>query len=159
MIKPEIPKNEYKRLLSLCSLNILDTLVGERFDRFTRITKRHFGVSIALVSLVDAEWLWFKSSQGLDANETPRYISFCGHAILKSGIFNIPDTLEDVRFADNPLVTGPPNIRFYAGAPLHAPNGEAIGTPCTIDDNPHDFSAEELFAYQSHEGVRKNVPK
>jgi len=144
MIKPEIPKNEDKRLHSLCSLNLLDTIAEERFDRFTRIAKRHFGVSIALVSLVDAERQWFKSRQGLDASETPRDISFCGHAILQNGIFNIPNALEDPRFADNPLVTGPPNIRFYAGAPLHAPNGHFIGTLCIIDDKPHDFSAEEL---------------
>jgi len=144
MIKPEKPKNEDKRLQSLCSLNILDTLPEERFDRFTRIAKRHFGVSIALVSLVDAERQWFKSRQGLDASETPRDISFCGHAILKNGIFNISDTLEDIRFADNPLVTGPPNIRFYAGAPIHAPNGQAIGTLCIIDDKPREFSAEDL---------------
>lgn len=144
MEKPDIPKNESKRLDSLCSLNILDTVDEERFDRFTRIAKRHFGVSIALVSLVDAERQWFKSRQGLDATETPRDISFCGHAILQNGIFNIPNTLEDARFADNPLVTGPPNIRFYAGAPLRAPNGHAIGTLCIIDDKARAFSAEEL---------------
>lgn len=144
MKKPDTPKNEDKRLQSLCDLNILDSIAEERFDRFTRIAKRHFGVSIALVSLVDAERQWFKSRQGLDAPETPRDISFCGHAILQNGIFKIPNTLEDPRFVDNPLVTGPPNIRFYAGAPLHAPNGEAIGTLCIIDDKPRDFSAEEL---------------
>ena len=144
MKKPEIPKNEDHRLQSLCSLNILDTIAEERFDRYTRIAKRHFGVSIALVSLIDSERQWFKSRQGLEATETPRDISFCGHAILQNGIFNIPNALEDERFADNPLVTGPPNIRFYAGAPLHAPDGQAIGTLCIIDDKPHAFTAEEL---------------
>lgn len=144
MKKPEIPRNEDHRLQSLCSLNILDTPDEKRFDRFTRIAKRHFGVSIALVSLIDSERQWFKSRQGLDVTETPRDISFCGHAILQNGIFNIPNALEDERFADNPLVTGPPNIRFYAGAPLHAPNGQTIGTLCIIDDKPHVFSAEEL---------------
>lgn len=144
MKKPEIPQNESQRLEGLCSLNILDTAAEERFDRLTLKAQQHFGVSIALVSLVDAERQWFKSRQGLDANETPRDISFCGHAILNEGIFTIPNTLEDSRFADNPLVTGPPHIRFYAGAPLHAPYGQRIGTLCLIDDKPREFSDKEL---------------
>jgi len=144
MEKPEILGNEAERLGSLCSLNLLDTSAEERFDRYTRMAKRYFGVSIALVSLVDAERQWFKSRQGLAARETPRDISFCGHAILGSNIFHIPDTLKDPRFIDNPLVTGPPNIRFYAGAPLQAPDGQRIGTLCIIDDKPREFSANEL---------------
>lgn len=144
MKAPQFPKNEDKRVQSLCSLNILDTPAEERFDRITRRAKQHFGVDIALVSLVDAKRQWFKSKQGLDASETPRDISFCGHAILSSSIFNIPDALEDPRFADNPLVTDPPHIRFYAGAPLRAADGQRIGTLCIIDNKPHNLSAEEL---------------
>ncbi|MBC8211959.1 MAG: PAS domain S-box protein [Gammaproteobacteria bacterium] len=141
---PCIPENETERLAALQHLELLDTLPENRFDRLTRIVKQHFQVSIALVSLVDRDRQWFKSRQGLDATETPRDISFCGHAILSDDIFYIRNTLEDVRFADNPLVTGAPNIRFYAGAPLHTPDGSRIGTLCIIDDKPREFSAQAL---------------
>ena len=144
MKKPDIPRNEDKRQSALCSLNILDTPAENRFDRITRRAQQHFGVPITLVSLVDAERQWFKSRQGLDAPETPRDISFCGHAILSNDIFYIPDAHEDPRFADNPLVTGPPHVRFYAGAPLRAPNGERIGTLCIIDNKSREFTLEEL---------------
>jgi len=144
MIEPEIPDNENQRLASLCDLDLLDTRSEERFDRYTRIAQRYFGTSIVLISLVDARRQWFKSRQGLDACETSRDISFCGHAILGNEIFYIPDTLKDPRFADNPLVTGPPHIRSYVGAPLHAPDGQRIGTLCIIDDKPRHFSNEEL---------------
>lgn len=143
MKKPLVPANEASRLASLSSLDILDTESEERFDRITRVAKAHFGVAIALVSLVDANRQWFKSCQGLDAKETPRNISFCGHAILSEEIFIINNAVENPDFADNPLVTGPPNIRFYAGAPLHAPGGERIGTLCIIDPHPRDMTIEE----------------
>jgi len=144
MKKPDKPDNEKKRLDVLCALDLLDTPAEERFDRLTRIALRHFEVSIALVSLVDTKRQWFKSRQGLDASETSRDISFCGHAILADDIFYIPETLDDPRFADNPLVTGAPFIRFYAGAPLHARSGERVGTLCMIDNKPRHFSAEQL---------------
>lgn len=144
MQEPRIPDNEAERLDALRRLNLLDTAAEARFDRITRIAQRHFQVPIALVSLVDKERQWFKSKQGLDACETSRGISFCGHAILSEEIFSIPNALEDPRFADNPLVTDGPKIRFYAGAPLHAPNGHRIGTLCIIDDKPRAFSTEEL---------------
>lgn len=144
MKKPAIPDNEVQRLNALCGLNILDTPSEARFDRITRIAKKHFDVSIALVSLVDSERQWFKSRQGLDATETPRDISFCGHAILDDQVFYVPDALQDSRFHDNPLVTGGPKIRFYAGAPLHSPAGFKVGTLCIIDDKPRQFNQEEL---------------
>lgn len=144
MKKPDIPKNEDKRQTALCALNVLDTPAEERFDRITRRAQQHFNVPITLVSLVDAERQWFKSRQGLDAPETPRDVSFCGHAILSNNIFYIPDAHEDPRFADNPLVTEPPHARFYAGAPLRAPNGQRVGTLCIIDNEPREFSPEEL---------------
>lgn len=122
---------------------MLDTPAEERFDRITRIAKRHFGLPIALVSLVDTDRQWFKSNQGLDATETPRSLSFCGHAILGEDIFHVPDALEDRRFRDNPLVTGKPNIRFYAGAPLHAPSGERVGTLCILGSRPRELTAED----------------
>jgi diguanylate cyclase (GGDEF)-like protein len=122
---------------------MLDTLPEERFDRITRLAARIFDVPMALVSLVDADRQWFKSRHGLDATETPREISFCGHAILQEDTFVVCDALKDQRFADNPLVVGDPSIRFYAGQPLHGVAGTKVGTLCLIDDKPRDFSEAE----------------
>lgn len=144
MRSPDIPPNESARLTALCALDVLDTPPEKRFDCITHITQRHFEVPIALVSLVDAGRQWFKSRQGLDATETPRDISFCGHAILSDDILHIPNALDDPRFSGNPLVTGAPHIRFYAGAPLHAAGGERIGTLCIIDNRPRVLSADDL---------------
>lgn len=140
MKEPDIPKDEETRLRALRSLDILDTPPEERFDRLTRIANRLFGVPIALVSLVDEDRQWFKSSVGLPATETPRDISFCGHAILGDEVFVINDTASDQRFTDNPLVQGDPNIRFYAGCPLKALNGSKLGTMCLIDKEPRGFA-------------------
>jgi diguanylate cyclase (GGDEF)-like protein len=102
-----------------------------------------FNVPISLVSLVDSERQWFKSVQGLNVRETPREVSFCGHAILGDDLFVITNTLLDRRFVDNPLVTGEPNIRFYAGSPLKVLNGSRLGTLCIIDQEPREFSDED----------------
>jgi len=146
MIKPEIPANEPQRLETLRGLGILDTPAEERFDRITRMAKRLFNVPIALVSLVDENRQWFKSCMGVPVCETGRDISFCGHAILGDITFYIEDTTQDERFADNPLVTGAPFIRFYAGYPLSAPNGEKIGTLCIIDTVPRTLGEEDFLA-------------
>jgi GAF domain-containing protein len=114
----EIPPTEVTRLQTLESLDILDTPQEGRFDRLTRMAKRLFNVPIALVSLVDENRQWFKSCVGLPVSETPREISFCGHAILGEGIFIIPDAASDERFHINPLVLNEPTIRFYVGCPL-----------------------------------------
>ncbi|NNE63200.1 MAG: sensor domain-containing diguanylate cyclase [Gammaproteobacteria bacterium] len=143
MIKPQIPENEAERLHALRTLQLLDTSHEERFDRVTRMAKRMFGVPISLVSLVDEDRQWFKSRQGLDATETPRDISFCGHAINEEELLIIPDAVEDKRFADNPLVTDAPNIRFYAGYPLKIREGISIGTLCLIDQKPRVMDAED----------------
>jgi diguanylate cyclase (GGDEF)-like protein len=143
MKEPGNPENESARITSLRSLNILDTKPEERFDRLTRLAKRLFGVPIVLVTLIDVDRQWFKSSQGLEATETPRKISFCGHAILADEILIVPDTLLDDRFCDNPLVTGDPGIRFYAGVPLVIPNGSKLGTLCLIDRDPRVLSDED----------------
>ncbi len=135
--------NEKQRLEALYRLGILDTPSEERFDRVTRIARQLFSVPIALVSLVDRERQWFKSKQGLDACETGRDISFCGHAIKSEELFVIEDTLQDERFSDNPLVIGAPHIRFYAGCPIKAPGGEVIGTLCLIDTRPRSLSDRE----------------
>jgi len=143
MQSPLVPADEKERISQLKSLNILDTPPEERFDRVTRMARRLFGVPIALVSLIDENRQWFKSCFGLPVKETDRDISFCGHAILASGTLVINDALLDERFADNPLVTGEPNIRFYAGHPLRTMSGQAMGTLCIIDTEPRDFVQDD----------------
>lgn len=146
MIPPPIPPDERARLAALRALNILDTPPEERFDRLTRLAQRTFNVPIALISLVDENRQWFKSCQGLLVTETPRDISFCGHAILESALMIVPDTTKDPRFSDNPLVTGEPFIRFYAGQPLRVRDGGRIGTLCLIDRVPRELDAEQRRA-------------
>ncbi len=148
MKKPDIPADEEARLATLKSLGILDTSPEERFDRLTRMARRLFGVPIALVSLVDNERQWFKSAQGLAVSETPRDISFCGHAILGDEILVIPDAAKDQRFADNPLVDDSPDIRFYAGCPLKAADGSKLGTLCIIDQQPRSMETDDLELLQ-----------
>ncbi|MDM7859046.1 sensor domain-containing diguanylate cyclase [Alteromonas sp. ASW11-36] len=143
MQTPLIPENEAERLHALRTLEILDTTHEERFDRVTRMAKRMFGVEISLVSLVDSDRQWFKSKQGLDATETPREISFCGHAINESSLFIVPNAVEDERFHDNPLVTDAPEIRFYAGYPIKLRQGINIGTLCLIDSKPREMDEED----------------
>jgi len=144
MQAPAKPADEATRIDTLRALNILDSSPEERFDRLTRLAKRLFGVPIALVSLVDENRQWFKSCQGLDASETSRDISFCGHAILGEEIFLVPDAALDERFHDNPLVVNEPNVRFYAGCPLKVQNGSKIGTLCLIDREPREFDEEDM---------------
>ena len=145
MQAPAQTPNEPARLVALRALHLLDTAPEERFDRLTRLAKRLFNVPIALVSLVDADRQWFKSCVGLPQGmtETPRDVSFCAHAILDDDILSIPDTFADPRFSDNPLVTGEPKIRFYAGCPLSVTNGSKIGTLCLIDTVPREFDDDE----------------
>jgi len=144
MKKPDTPANEAARLNALCRLNILDSEPEERFDRLTRMAKRMFQVPIALVSLVDAKRQWFKSGFGVGVSETHRDISFCGHAILGTETFVIPNTTADERFADNPLVTGEPNIRFYAGCPIRTLDGYTVGTLCVADTVARIFHDEDI---------------
>ena len=146
MKKPDVPHDEQARLETLRSIHILDTAPEERFDRLTRLAKRLFGVPIALVSLVDENRQWFKSCFGLSVTETSRDISFCGHAILGTDLFIIPDTIADDRFADNPLVLNDPYIRFYAGCPLRGPNGHKLGTLCIIDRQPRSLGKDDIEA-------------
>lgn len=142
MLTPVFPPDEIGRIAALRSLEILDTPPEERFDRLTRIAMRMFGVPIAQVSLIDAGRQWIKSSAGLPACQAPRDISFCAHAILRDEILLVEDTLKDQRFFDNPLVTGDPGIRFYAGCPLHV-GAFKIGSFCLIDRQPRSFGVEE----------------
>ncbi|MCH8497853.1 MAG: PAS domain-containing protein [Marinobacter sp.] len=144
MQKPPVPEDEAQRLAALEQTGLLDTPPEQRFDRITRVAQSLFGVEIVLVSLVAESIQWFKSRQGLDACETGRDISFCGHAILGDSTLVVEDASQDPRFSDNPLVTGAPFIRFYAGAPLRAPGGYRIGTLCLIDSAPRQFGTAEL---------------
>ncbi len=144
MQKPAIPHDEPRRLAALYALNVLDTPREERFDRISRLAMRLFDVPIAYVAMVDANRQWFKSCYGLTTTETSREISFCGHAILGEDTLVIPDALLDLRFADNPLVTGEPFTRFYAGHPLSGPDGSKVGTFCVVDRRPRELCREEL---------------
>jgi PAS domain S-box-containing protein len=142
MQTPALPLNEHERLSALQLTGLLDTEPEQRFDRLTHLAKLALGTEIVLISLVDSERQWFKSKQGIDACETGRDISFCGHAILNEQIFEVPDASLDVRFSDNPLVVHAPFIRFYAGVPLTR-SGLRIGTLCFIDSNPRIFTSKE----------------
>ncbi|MCL1119168.1 sensor domain-containing diguanylate cyclase [Shewanella seohaensis] len=141
---PPIPENELQRLATLRALNVLDTDAEERFDRITRLTRRIFALPICVVTLVDANRQWFKSRQGLEVTETPRDISFCAHAINHDGVFIVNDALKDPRFFDNPLVTEPPHIRFYAGYPLTIQGEYRVGTLCLIGNEPREFSDDDI---------------
>jgi diguanylate cyclase (GGDEF)-like protein len=138
------PADEDTRIDTLQSLKILDTPAEERFDRLTRIAAKLFDVPIALVSLVDENRLWFKSSHGLEMSEMSRDTSFCAHAILGEDVLLVPDAARDERFSDNPLVTAGPKIRFYAGCPLKAADGSALGTLCLMDHRPREFAAQDM---------------
>lgn len=140
---PEKPYDEALRLDTLRALNVLDTAPEERFDRLTRLAKRLFRVPIALIGLVDADRVWFKSAQGLNETETPRDHSFCAHVILRDNILIVPDTAQDERFRDNSLISHDPKIRFYAGCPLIADNGSKLGALCLLDRKPRKFDESD----------------
>ncbi len=143
-VRARLPANETRRLAELHALAILDTPREERFDRITRIAAASLDVPIALISLVDQDRQWFKSCIGLDVRETPREVAFCAHAVEQGADVVVPDTLLDDRFADNPLVTDGPRIRFYAGAPLLTRTGSCLGTLCVVDTRPRQLSSDEL---------------
>jgi GAF domain-containing protein len=141
-----VPPNESERLAALRSYKILDTKPEERFDELTRLAALICGVPISLISLIDTDRQWFKSRFGLDVQETPRAQAFCTHAIMQPDLFVVPDATKDERFADNPLVTGELNIRFYAGEPLAARDGHVLGTLCVIDHEPHTLTEAQKEA-------------
>lgn len=156
MKKAKLPMDEDARLASLGKLEILDTPAEERFDRITRLTKKLFRVPIALVSLVDSDRQWFKSAQGLEASETPRDVAFCAHAILQDDGLIVEDARADERFADNPLVTGAPSVRFYAGQPICAPDGQRVGTLCVIDTQPRRVNRADRQSLRDLAGLVEN---
>lgn len=144
-----IPFQEQERLEELQNLEILDSGPDPEFDRITRLAAFAMRAPISVVSLIDKDRQWFKSCFGLDVAETPRDLAFCAHTIMSDELLIIPDASKDPRFSDNPLVAGPPHIRFYAGAPLISENGFRLGSVCVVDLEPHPMpSPEALRALQ-----------
>ena len=139
---------EAARLAALESYEVLDTKSERAFDDLTALIASVCQTPIALVSLLDTERQWFKSRHGLDALETPREYAFCDHAIRAPGIMVVHDAQADERFRENPLVTGAPNIRFYAGSPLVDGDGHAMGTLCVIDRKPRQLTPEQVDALE-----------
>ena len=146
MIQASLPPDEEERLAALHRYGILDTPPEAAFDDAVHLASQACGAPIALLSLVDTDRQWFKAKVGVDVDELARDISFCGHAIQGEEVFEVPDALEDERFHDNPLVTGAPNIRFYAGAPLVTHDGYRLGTICVVDRVPRLLTAEQRAA-------------
>jgi DNA-binding response OmpR family regulator len=166
-VRAEPANDEAARLASLRALDVLDTPAEERFDRLTRLAASLFDVPTALISLVDENRQWFKSTCGLDAKETPKDESFCAHAVASRETLIVPDALQDDRFADNPVVTGPARVRFYAGQPLIASDGACLGTLCILDKRPRDLDARALQSlkdlasiatFELEAGRRGNLP-
>lgn len=143
MLACPLPPDEALRQQALDDMALVDTPAEHYLDALVELARETFGVKTVLISLIDHDRQWFKARIGLDAEQTPRDLSFCGHAILASEPLMVTDASRDPRFHDNPLVTGPPFIRFYAGEPLHASNGQAIGTLCLIDPSPRLLDLRE----------------
>lgn len=135
-----VGQHEQERLQALDNLRLVDTPRNPAFDSLCEEARRHFGVPICLVSLLTRDRQWLKAVQGLAVSETPRDVAFCNYTILQDEVFVVPDALTDDRFRTNPLVTGTPFIRFYAGAPLLYRNNIRLGAFCLIDTRPRSFS-------------------
>jgi signal transduction histidine kinase len=150
MIIPDKPHNEFERLMALRSYAVLDTLSEKEYDQLTAIASEICGCSMSLISLIDDDRQWFKSRVGLDVLETPREFAFCGHAIqFATTPLIVEDARLDVRFQDNPLVTGTPNLVFYAGIPLVNEDGYALGTLCVLDQQPKHLTEGQIEALKA----------
>ena len=141
-----LPEHEEQRSSRLLGYNIFDTQSETAYDDIVQLASYICQTPTSLVSLIDTDRQWFKAAVGLTVSEAPRDLAFCAHAIVQASLFVVPDAREDVRFADNPLVTGAPHIRFYAGAPLITADGLALGTLCVIDFQPRTLTTEQASA-------------
>ena len=150
MVPPHIPPDDQRRLKELYRYEVLDTLYEDEFNDVVKLAATICRTPIALISLIDAQRQWFKAKVGIDSNEFPREISFCGHTIAaETAVFEITDATQDERFLDNPLVTGDPYIRFYAGVPLINGNGYKMGTISVLDTKPGELNEEQIYTLQS----------
>ena len=138
-----VPENEERRLAALQSFRILDSASEKAFDDITKLAATVCETEISLLTFIDRDRQWIKSNAGLSMSETTRDVAFCSHAIMQPGLFEVEDALHDERFAKNPLVTGEPHIRFYAGMPLFTQSGEALGTLCVIDRKAKQLTPEQ----------------
>jgi GAF domain-containing protein len=140
-----VPDDEAERIVDLQTLGLLDTPPEPRFDRLAEVVADVFEVPRVFVTLVDTDRMWFKSTFGLSGiDQTPRDVGFCSQAILEPEALVVEDATRDDRFADNPFVTGDFALRFYAGVPVHGPNGKAVGALGIVDTAPREFSARQL---------------
>ena len=161
MIKAPILQDEDKRLEAVHRLAILDTKPEERFDAITREAVKRLGVPMSMVTILDSNREWFKSCTGLDEKEGERAVSFCGHALMAQNMFVIEDTHQDPRFADNPLVVGPPFIRFYAGFALFdQKTSQPVGVFCVKDTKPRILNIQETgIIFELAERAEKEINK
>src|ERR1700733_651096 len=148
-MKAPLPPDEKERLKALRRCKILDTDPEQNFDDITMLASRICATPVAMISLIDEDRQWFKSKLGMTENEIARDIAFCAHGILQTGVFVINDAQADERFAANPLVTGNPRIRFYAGAPLITSDGHALGMLCVTDHVPRELSLDQMEALRA----------
>ena len=153
MRAPLLPVDEALRQDSVDELELTTEDQDSNFDRITRLLSKLVGVPITAFSVIDNDRQFFKAIQGLDVRETSRDVSFCGHAILQDDIMVVEDAQADERFADNPLVTGDPNIRFYAGIPVLAPTGAKVGTLCAIDRQTRKLTESDVSALKDLRGL------